>query len=124
MKLLTGARLNQAIAALAPIHGVSVGTFGNAATCEIQFLPEATAPQRTAAAAALAAFDWSDSATEAWEAQQNPNRTALRNALAAALAANANYIALANPNAAQSTAQVKALAQQMNAVLRRLADLS
>ncbi len=55
-------RLTEAIAAVAPVVGVS-GTVGT----RIDYAAEATAEQRAAAEAALAAFDWSDAAQAAWE---------------------------------------------------------
>lgn len=63
-------RIHQTIAALAPIHGVRVGTPGNSATCSNVFQASATGPQITAANAALAAFDWSAPTQATWEAQQ------------------------------------------------------
>src|ERR1700722_4184063 len=63
-------RLHDAIAAVCPILGVSIGTPGQSATCEISYDPSATSDQQTAAQAALAAFDWSAGAQSAWEAQQ------------------------------------------------------
>jgi hypothetical protein len=50
-------KLDAAIRAVCPIEGVLIGDEGNKATWSIQFRPEATAPQKTAAQAALNAFD-------------------------------------------------------------------
>ncbi len=58
-------RLTEAIAAVAPVVGVS-GTVGT----RIDYAAEATAEQRAAAEAALAAFDWSDAAQAAWGRQK------------------------------------------------------
>ena len=58
-------RLTETIAAVCPIHGVSGTT-----NTRIDYRDEATAEQRTAARAALAAFDWSDAAHDAWEFAQ------------------------------------------------------
>ena len=60
-------RLPAAINAVCPILGVSVGTPGDSGTVRIDYDPSATAPQRQAAASALAAFDGSESAQAAWE---------------------------------------------------------
>ena len=59
--MTTIVRLTEAIAAVCPIHGV-VGTV----TPLIDYRDEATTEQRTAAQAALAAFDWSQAAHDAW----------------------------------------------------------
>lgn len=59
-------RLHQTLAAVAPIVGVS-GVQGN---IRIDFAESATQPQRTAAQAALAAFDWSQAAHDAWLVSQ------------------------------------------------------
>lgn len=60
-------RLTAAIATVCPIHGIQGGT---QATATLDHKAEATTEQRAAAAAALAAFDWSDSAQAAWERQK------------------------------------------------------
>ena len=49
--------LTEQIAAVCPIHGVSIGRRADKNTWRIDFKDEATAAQRRAAAAALAAFD-------------------------------------------------------------------
>jgi hypothetical protein len=46
------------------------------------------------------------------------NADALRQAAADALATNRTYVGLATPTAAQTTAQVKALSRQVNALIR------
>ena len=57
--------------------------------------------------------------TITWEiSAEQDNEETLRARINGALTANKTYVALANPTAAQSTAQVKALTQQMNALLR------
>ena len=50
-------RLHAQIAAVAPIEGVSIGTLNDKTTWRIDFLPTATAAQKAAARAVLAAFD-------------------------------------------------------------------
>lgn len=59
-------RLHATIAAVCPIHGVS----GSQGSIRIDYDPSATAPQQTSAQAALAAFDWSQTAHDAWTQQQ------------------------------------------------------
>jgi hypothetical protein len=48
----------------------------------------------------------------------------MRDNATAAFNANATYIALAAPSTAQNTAQIKALTQQMQRVIKALARLS
>lgn len=57
-------------------------------------------------------------------AQISSEKGALAAALDQALADNATYLALATPTAAQNAAQVKRLTTQMQAVLRRLAQVT
>ncbi|HEV8448612.1 MAG TPA: hypothetical protein VGQ44_17400 [Gemmatimonadaceae bacterium] len=120
---LTVERLVAALAALAPIDGVSVGTFGVSSSVRIDFQAAATTTQRSNAAAALTAFDWSDAASLAWEQQQNPNQTALFAAAAQAVTDNLTFLAIATPTQTQAVAQVQALTRQMNQVIRYLAQL-
>jgi hypothetical protein len=64
---VTTQRLSAVISAAAPIDGVSIATRGAA---RIDFKDAATGPERIAAEAALAAFDWSVAADDTWLAQQ------------------------------------------------------
>ena len=112
-------RLHQALAAVCPIDGVS----GGQGAVRIDYRPEATQPQRDAALAALAAFDWSDAAQQAWEDDQRPDRKALRAAAQQALDDNQAFMALASPTNAQVLAQVRRLTQQSTAVIRRLIQI-
>jgi len=50
-------RLTSAVAAVAPIYGVSIGTWDDKETWVVSFKPEATEQQRTAAAGVITAFD-------------------------------------------------------------------
>jgi len=49
--------LHKAIASVAPIHGVSVGSWSDKTTWHIDFTDEATPAHRTAALAAIQSFD-------------------------------------------------------------------
>lgn len=64
-------RLDAATRAVCPIDGVSVDAATDPPAVRIDYRPEATADQRAAAEAAVAAFDWSDTAQQTWEAGQN-----------------------------------------------------
>lgn len=55
-------RLTEAVAAVCPIHGVTIVTQGQATAAH----NGATAQQITDAEAAIAAFDWSQAAHDAW----------------------------------------------------------
>lgn len=116
-------RLDALVRAAAPIHGVGVGTLGDSSTVRIDFRPDATPEQRAAAQAVVDSFDWSDAAQSAWEADRVPERKALRAAAATALAANANYLAIATPTASQVRQQTEALTRQVQHLIRRLAQI-
>lgn len=112
-------RLHEAVSAVCPIYGVS----GAQGAVEVQFRPEATAGQRAAAQAAVAAFDWSEAAHAAWQEARNPERKTLRDAAVQAVADIDAYLALVSPSNAQVAAQVRRLSQHMRAVVRRLTQL-
>lgn len=109
--------LDQAIKAVCPIDGVCV------ALGRIDYRPEATAAQRAAAAAVLAGWDFSDTAQQARDDAKQPERTQLRQAAVQSLADNATYLAIATPTQAQVVAQVRALTQQTNRIIKRLVQL-
>lgn len=54
---MIAAKIDAAVKAVCPIYGVSVGNPADKSTWSIDFKPEATAPQRAAAQAAIDAFD-------------------------------------------------------------------
>lgn len=114
------ARLDEAIKAVCPIHGVA-GTQGNV---RIDYKPEATAQQRTDAQAVLAAFDWSQAADDAWERGQEPDLRDLLDQADAAIAAINTY--LTNADAATQTqvrAEVKAIDQRQKRIIQALKRL-
>jgi hypothetical protein len=113
-------RLHANLAAVCPIDGVGGP---ESASARIDYRPEATQPQRAAAAAVLAAFDWSDAAQQQWEADQHPERRDLRADAQQALADNATFLAIASPSNAQNAAQVRRLTQQNQRIIRRLVQL-
>lgn len=49
--------LQRAVAAVAPIHGISIGSGGDKSTWRVDFAPEATDEQKAQAAQIVAAFD-------------------------------------------------------------------
>jgi len=117
-------RLHAAISSACPgVVGVSVGTAGDPATVRVDFPADATDARKSAALAALAAFDWSDAADAAWREGQAPERKTLRQAAAAAVADLDAFLALAAPTQAQTLAVVKKLAQQNRAIIRRLVQI-
>lgn len=62
-------RLQEAIAAVCPIVGVSIGIPGDVGSVRIDF-DNATASQQAAALAALLAFDWSQGPQQTWQQGQ------------------------------------------------------
>jgi hypothetical protein len=115
-------RLHAAIAAVAPIVGLSIGTSGDNATVSVAY-NGATPAQISAAAAALAAFDWSDAADATFNDAREPDLSALRDQAQAALDANTTYLAIGTPTNAQVAAQVRALTQQNQRIIRAVARL-
>lgn len=113
-------RLHATIAAVCPIDGVS-GPIGG--PIRIDYAAGATAPQQAAAQAALAAFDWSQAAHDAWVTNQNPERRDLRADAQQAITDNQTFLNIANPNNAQNAAQIKALTRQANRIIRRLVQI-
>lgn len=59
-------RLHQAISAVSPIMGLSVGTWGDVNTVRIDYDSSATNTQKTNAQSTLQSFDWSQSAEDSW----------------------------------------------------------
>jgi len=78
-------------------------------------LPAATTDPREAA--------WPDPPSPAPIAGAAENAATIRQQAAQALAVNRDFAALASPNAAQATAQVKALTRQNSGVIRLLLGL-
>ncbi|MGL6095048.1 MAG: hypothetical protein ACRC7O_04510 [Fimbriiglobus sp.] len=62
-------RLHDAVSAVCPVDGVSVGT-GDPPPVRVDFAAGATPDQRAAAAAAVAGFDWAVAAESAWQARR------------------------------------------------------
>jgi hypothetical protein len=60
-------RLQEAVANVAPIVGVSIGQIGNSSKVQITFDPAATPAQQAAGQNAVNTFDWTDVAHAAWE---------------------------------------------------------
>lgn len=106
-------RLHQAVAAVCPIDGVS----GSQDGVVIQHRSEATAPQRAAADAAVLAFDWSQAAHDAWLEDRKPERKAVRQAAAQAVADIDAYLLIAD---AATNVQVRAQVKLLSQIVRRL----
>ena len=105
--------LHEQVAAVAPIHGVS-------RSGRIDFLPDASAEQRTAAQAVVDAFDWSDAAERARQDGRKPERATLRQQAAQAIEDLDAFLAIPSPNQAQTLAIVKKLCQQNKRIIARL----
>lgn len=112
-------RLHSLIALACPIDGVA----GEQGSVRIDFRESATQPERDAANAIVASFDWSLAAHEAWEADQKPERKAIRAAAAQAIADNEAFLATTSPNNAQVLAQVKTITRQINKLIPFVAKI-
>src|SRR5215213_5991609 len=99
-------RLHSLIAAVAPIDGVADAGPGQ---YRVDYRPEATAQQRSQGEAIVGAFDPSDASQQAWEADRNPERKAVRQSAEQVVADMDTYLALASPTNAQVVAQVRRL---------------
>ncbi len=115
------ARLHEAIAAICPIVGVSVGTIGDSSTVRVVFADSATAQQMADAQAVVNAFDWSDQAQTTWLALQQPERKSLKDAASQAVTDNLAFLADATVTQAEAVVQVKALTRQVNRIIALLA---
>jgi hypothetical protein len=111
-------RLHEAVAAVCPIDGIS----GVEGAIRIDYKAAATAGERAAAETALASFDWSQAAHDAWLADMFPERKALRQQAAQAIADNDAFLAISSPNNAQTLAQVKKLTQQNTKIINLLSS--
>lgn len=72
-------RLEAGLAAVCPIHGIrppEAWDGASAAGVSIDFRPEAAPAEQAAAAAVLAAFDWTEQAQAAFEAAREKSRAA------------------------------------------------
>ena len=78
-------RLSQAVAAVCPIVGLSVPTFGSSVGVVIQFDPLATPAQQVLAQNVVATFDWSNSAYEPWAAAESIMAVIPQNAISSTL---------------------------------------
>lgn len=118
---MSAARLSEAVSALCPIYGLSVGRLGQSASVRVDFRPEATPEQRAAAQAAVDAFDWSPAAGDAWLDSQEADLAALRDLSSQAVADINAYLVVADgATAAQVRAEVKAIDQRQRAVIKAL----
>jgi hypothetical protein len=115
-------RLHATISAVAPIAGLSIGAQGDSASVTINFTG-ATQAQIDAATAALAAFDWSDAADATYADTVEPDLASMRTQAQAAFDSNATYLAISSPTNVQVAAQVRALTQQNQRIIKALARL-
>lgn len=119
-------RLYNTLSAVCPVVGVGPNAPNTAAgpgNVRIDYAAEATEQQKSSAQVALAAFDWSQAAQDAWLDDQQPERKAIRQAAATAIAANDTFLAIATPTNAQTLAQVRQLTQQNNRIIQRLMQI-
>ncbi len=117
-KIETQVRLYSLIEAACPCVSKAVGEFGVSASVTFTPAAGATANQVAAAQAVINGFDWSDSATDTWIAQQNPERTAVRATMAQAVIDCNAYAAINNPTAAQTSAFLKKAAVMLKNLIQ------
>lgn len=118
--MLIAARLSEAVRAVCPIVGVSVGKVGDASTVRIDG-DNATPEQLAAAQSVVNAFDWSAEAHAAWLLSKQPERNTLKESASQAIADNAAFLADSSVTQAEAVAQVKALTRQVNRIIALLA---
>lgn len=92
-------------------------------TATIQLDPSATPSQVTQGGTILSAFDWSQSAQNAWAEGRHPDRKAIREAAVNAIADLDAFIAIAGPTNAQTLAIVRKLCQQNKQIIKRLIQI-
>jgi hypothetical protein len=107
------------VAAGIPIDGVS----GDQSGVRVDFQASATPAQQTQAASIVSSFDWSDAADATYKDAQQPDFSAMRDQAQAAFDGNTAYLAIGAPTNAQVVAQVRALTQQNQKVIKALAVL-
>ena len=122
-------RFRAVIGALAPVATYYLPLIGVTSTIDVAnirvtFDQSATPEQITAANAAIVAFDWSDAGEQAYLDSLDPNRVAIVQAATQAIADNQTFLGLGSPTNSQGVAQVQALTQQMNKVIKRLIEIS
>jgi hypothetical protein len=107
------------VAAGIPIDGVS----GDQNGVRVDFQASATPAQQTQAASIVSSFDWSDAADQTFKDAQQPDFSTMRDQAQAAFDGNTAYLAIGAPTNAQVVAQVRALTQQNQKVIKALAVL-
>lgn len=117
-------RLHTEIEEVCPIEGVSVSRNVEPPLVRIDFLPGATQNQKDAAAAVVAAFDWSDEAQEDWEHNLNPEKKSLLDTAIAAVGTIDSYLDIADTATnVQVRSQVKFLSQAVRRIIVRLVQI-
>jgi hypothetical protein len=71
----------------------------------------------------VSSFDWSDAADQTFKDAQQPDFSTMRDQAQAAFDGNTAYLAIGAPTNAQVVAQVRALTQQNQKVIKALAVL-
>lgn len=114
------------VAVLKPDREAEPGWFVTVRTDGLRVrIDTATGAAPSAAAVnAVKALDLSDAAERARQDATNPDRKALSDQAAQAIADNNTFLALANPTTAQVVQQVRKLAQQNNALIKRLVQIT
>jgi hypothetical protein len=114
-------RLYRKLAEACPYVSASIGTIGVSPSVKFQPAASATAAQIAAAQSVIDTFDWSDAANQTYAASLEPDLTAIKNQVTAALTAIQTFLAIAVPTPAQVAAEVQAIDQRQQAILKALA---
>lgn len=116
-------RLYAQLQAACPIVSASIGRDGDSSTVRFQPAASATPAQITAAQNLISTFDWSDAATQTYQDAQEPDLVNLRNQATTALSAIQTYLAIPSPTQAQVVAEVRAIDQRQQQIIKALARL-
>lgn len=104
----------------AAIPAISIVSEGS---IQISYEPEATPQQISDGDSILAAFDFSEAATDEWLENKKPERKDLRENAEAAILQIDDFLANPSPTAAEIVQAVRGLARNQKRIIRRLVQI-